>query len=300
MEIHLKRNVCDLTVTNESSLICDVWKYNLEEEMERVREVVQHYPYVSMDTEFPGVVARPVGTFTSSADHRYQTLRCNVDLLRIIQLGLTFTDSQGNLPAGICTWQFNFSFSLSEDMYAQDSIDLLKRSGIDFKRHESDGIDVDLFGELLISSGIVLEENIHWVSFHGGYDFAYLLKILTCQALPADEYVVSPFKFSMNLPRCSFFEILHDYFPCIYDIKYLMKLCKNMKGGLNELAKNLDVSRIGPQHQAGSDSLLTAATFFKMRRLFFNDSIDDKHSGVLFGLGTSYQVQEENLKVVNT
>ena len=58
-----------------------------------------------------------------------------------------------------------------------------------------------------------------------------------------------------------------------------------MKGGLNELAKNLDVSRIGPQHQAGSDSLLTAATFFKMRRLFFNDSIDDKHSGVLFGLG---------------
>lgn len=35
------------------------------------------------------------------------------------------------------------------------------------------------------------------------------------------------------------------------------------------------IERIGPQHQAGSDSLLTAATFFKMRKTFFDDSIDD-------------------------
>ena len=39
-------------------------------------------------------------------------------------------------------WQFNFKFSLTEDMYAQDSIDLLKDAGIDFAMHESDGIDV--------------------------------------------------------------------------------------------------------------------------------------------------------------
>jgi hypothetical protein len=41
----------------------------------------------------------------------------------------------------------------SEDMYAQDSIDLLQRAGIDFKRHEESGIDVLHFGELLMSSG---------------------------------------------------------------------------------------------------------------------------------------------------
>ena len=29
-------------------------------------------------------------------------------------------------------------------MYAQDSIDLLRRSGIDFARHETDGIDVNV------------------------------------------------------------------------------------------------------------------------------------------------------------
>lgn len=44
--------------------------------------------------------------------------------------------------------------------------------------------------------------------------------------------------------------------------------------------------RIGPSHQAGSDSLLTAATFFKMRELYFNDRIDDaEYNGKLYGLG---------------
>lgn len=31
---------------------------------------------------------------------------------------------------------------------------------------------------------------------------------------------------------------------------------------------------IGPLHQAGSDSLLTASTFFKMRKLYFRDVAD--------------------------
>ena len=41
-----------------------------------------------------------------------------------------------------------------------------------------------------------------------------------------------------------------------------------MAGGLNKLAEDLEVERIGPEHQAGSDSLLTQATFYKMRQLF--------------------------------
>jgi len=45
-------------------------------------------------------------------------------------------------------------------MYAQDSIDLLTKAGIDFNRNQQEGIDVADFGELLMSSGIVLNENI--------------------------------------------------------------------------------------------------------------------------------------------
>ncbi|ELR15719.1 ccr4associated factor, putative [Acanthamoeba castellanii str. Neff] len=256
--------------------IREVWAENLEEEMAHIRDIVEDYPYIAMDTEFPGIVARPIGNFKSPSEYHYQTLRCNVDLLKIIQLGLTFTDGEGRLPPGVATWQFNFKFSLTEDMYAQDSIDLLTRSGINFKRHEEHGVDVSHFGELLTSSGIVLDDRIKWISFHSGYDFGYLLKILTCKPLPAQEE--------------EFFELLLAYFPCIYDIKYLMKSCKSLKGGLNELANDLEVERIGPQHQAGSDSLLTSATFFKMKRMFFENNLDDsKFLGVLYGLGHPYK-----------
>lgn len=75
---------------------------------------------------------------------------------------------------------------LQEDMYAQDSIDLLTRSGIDFTRLEERGIEVDAFGELLMSSGLVLSDDIKWISFHSGYDFGYLLKLLTNAPLPGE------------------------------------------------------------------------------------------------------------------
>jgi len=253
------------------SYIRDCWADTLEAEMASIREIVVAYPYVSMDTEFPGVVVRPIGTFKSSSDFHYQTLRCNVDILKIIQLGLTFCNEDGELAPGVCTYQFNFTFSLADDIYAQDSIDLLTRSGIDFKAHEERGIDVAYFAELMISSGIVLCDEVRWVSFHSGYDFGYLMKLLTCKPLPAEED--------------DFFAELRLYFPNYYDIKFLMKSCEGLKGGLNKLAEDLDVERIGPEHQAGSDSLLTQATFFKMRQLFFeNEFCPTKHLNILYGL----------------
>lgn len=145
-------------------------------------------------------------------------------------------------------------------MYAQDSIDLLQNSGIQFRKHEDDGIDPLDFAELLMSSGIVLMDNIKWLCFHSGYDFGYLLKLLTDQNLPADE--------------SEFFDLLHIYFPNIYDIKYLMKSCKNLKGGLQEVADQLELRRVGPQHQAGSDALLTGMAFFKMREVLNDNNIN--------------------------
>ena len=50
--------------------------------------------------------------------------------------------------------------------------------------------------------------------------------------------------------------------------------------------------RIGASHQAGSDSLLTASTFFKMRELYFNDTLDDPDfNGKLYGLGQTFTLQ---------
>lgn len=94
-----------------------------------------------------------------------------------------------------------------------------------------------------------------------GYDFGYLLKVVTCSPLPSQE--------------ADFFALLRLWFPCVYDIKYLMRSCKTLKGGLQDVADDLGVSRIGQQHQAGSDSLLTANTFFKLRDVYFDGVIDD-------------------------
>ena len=61
-------------------------------------------------------------------------------------------------PSGCCP--VCREFKLADDIYAQDSIELLKQSGIDFARNEARGIDVQKFGELLMSSGIVLNEEV--------------------------------------------------------------------------------------------------------------------------------------------
>lgn len=80
-------------------------------------------------------------------------------------------------------------FVPSEDMYAQDSIELLTTSGIQFKKHEDEGIETLYFAELLMTSGVVLCDGIKWLSFHRYYVHAaigpliYMCKDNVCIAL---------------------------------------------------------------------------------------------------------------------
>jgi hypothetical protein len=49
---------------------------------------------------------------------------------------------------------------------------------------------------------------------------------------------------------------------------------------------DLALERVGPMHQAGSDSLLTCAAFFRLRKSFFGGRLDERRfAGVLYGLG---------------
>ncbi|KZO97107.1 CAF1-domain-containing protein [Calocera viscosa TUFC12733] len=269
-------------------VIRDVWASNFEAEMAYIRELIVDYPYVGMDTEFPGVVARPIGSFKTSSDYHYQTMRCNVDLLKLIQLGITLTDEHGRHPEEAFTWQFNFQFDLNDDMYAPESIDLLSNSGLDFARHQAEGIDPDEFAELFITSGLVANDEVCWVSFHrrvwpyplpsafsntvsSGYDFGYLISTLTSAPLPKYEE--------------DFFHLLGILFPSFYDIKFIWRHVKAAKGGLQDIADELGIMRIGPQHQAGSDSLLTSSVFFKICELYFPEHMNESYRGHLYGLG---------------
>lgn len=59
-----------------------------------------------------------------------------------------------------------YFFFHREDMYAQDSIDLLQNSGLQFVRHQDEGIDPVVFAELLMTSGVVIMEDVRFLSFH--------------------------------------------------------------------------------------------------------------------------------------
>ncbi|GMR48789.1 hypothetical protein PMAYCL1PPCAC_18984 [Pristionchus mayeri] len=259
--------------------IHDVWAANVEEEFGRMRELIRDYPYVAMDTEFPGVVATPLGQFKSKEDFNYQQVSCNVNMLKLIQVGFALVNDKGELPPSGDVWQFNFMFSLGEDMFSQESVDMLRVAGIDFDRLQTDGISTAVFGELLTTSGLIVDDRITWITFSAGYDFGYLFRTITLQELPREED--------------HFFNYHRLLFPKAYDVKLLLRMqpCQaaKLKGGLQEIADQLDVKRIGARHQAGSDALLTAHTFFKIKQQFFQDSWDRVVSpvcaGRLFGLG---------------
>ncbi|KZV30080.1 hypothetical protein F511_17302 [Dorcoceras hygrometricum] len=256
----------------DSIQIRDVWADNLEEEFEFIRNIIDDYPYVAMDTEFPGTFIQPPEESCDPRDLHYRRLKLNVDLLKLIQLGLTFSDDQGNLPHydtdKFCVWQFNFrEFNPEQDKYALESIEMLRRSGIDFTRNREKGISAERFGELMMSSGIVSNDSVCWVAFHCGYDFGYLIKLLTRQSLPETQ--------------AGFLELIAVFFPLLFDVKHLMKFC-GFQGGLNKLARQLGVERVGISHQAGSDSLLTARAFKKLKTITLEAEWKN-YAGVLHG-----------------
>ena len=307
----------------EDSRIRNVWKHNLKQEMAMLRSLVDDYPYIAMDTEFPGIVARPIGHFTHKGDYHYQTLRCNVDLLKMIQLGIALFRPDGSLPPADAAspdgrpfmsntvapyaWQFNFQFSLDSDMYAQESTNMLSKAGIDFERHASQGIEPEAFGALLISSGLVLDNDVHWLSFHSGYDFGYLMKLMISIPLPDEE--------------SEFHSYLEKFFPSLFDIKFMVKHAaarqmindntpvsqeaqmilnkSHSKSGLQDIAEELGVTRIGQAHQAGSDSLLTGQVYFEMKKKIFGGVIDEsRYCGQVWGLNA--QMPQSGNRDLNT
>lgn len=248
-----------------------------------------------------------MGNFPSKADYHYQCLRCNVDLLKLIQLGITLFSVEGDLPptqadsslgsAGYnnalipapCTWTFNFQFSIDEDMYSQDSIDMLQKAGVDFTKCKEIGIDPKEFGSLLITSGLVLDPDVSWLSFHSGYDFGYLMKMMMRAQLPPDED--------------EYLRLVRLWFPRIYDIKFLFRhaqrqLAKGVIGtqaaniinslgqrsGLQDIADELDCQREGRPHTAGSDAWLTGLVFWAIRHKIFENNIPEDLVGMIWGL----------------
>ncbi|XP_057451082.1 probable CCR4-associated factor 1 homolog 11 [Lotus japonicus] len=262
-------------------IIREVWAFNLEAEFQLIRGLIHRYPFISMDTEFPGVIFKPA----EPHNHRnlrptdtYRFIKANVDVLNLIQVGLTLSDAVGNLPdlgTDDCTfiWQFNFrDFNVTRDAHAPDSVALLRSQGIDFARNASAGVDSARFARLMMWSGLLRNNAVSWLTFHSAYDFAYLIKILTRRSLP------------VRLE--DFLRVVRVFFgDKVYDIKHLVKFCDSLYGGLDRIGQILKVDRVaGKSHQAGSDSLHTMQVFQKIKDVYFDNDGYKKHVNVLYGL----------------
>lgn len=253
---------------NKNSII-DVYEHNFTKEIKNLSSLLDKYNYIAMDTEFPGIVYQ-LNSF--SKDFYYKSLKLNVDNLKLIQVGITLCDENGNHPSNVSTWQFNLKFNIQNEKYSYESIALLNSSGINFEILAEKGIPFEMFAEYFITSGLILNEEITWISFHGAYDFAYLLKILSGNLMPETEF--------------SFFENLDIYFQNYFDIRHLVRGGQNFKGGLSRVAQELEIVRIGTTHQAGSDSIVTAQVFFSLiKRSYLTHDLLDESRNILFGLG---------------
>jgi CCR4-NOT transcription complex subunit 7/8 len=216
-----------------------------------------------------------------SEDFYYKSLKTNVNKLKLIQLGITIMNEKGEYPKNYPyhTWQFNLEFDKNIDKYHPTSMNLLKQSGIDFEKLKKRGINHKIFAEYLMTSNLVLNPDIKWVSFQGSYDFGYLLRLLLGKELPEKEE--------------DFIDLLDIYFMNYYDIRMLVKGYQNMQGGLNRLADQLKVQRMGTIHQAGSDSMLTLDVFFKLiQGGYINENKLKDLKNIIHGIGEGRDNEE--------
>lgn len=102
--------------------------------------------------------------------------------------------------------------------------------GINFEKLALHGIEHSTFSEYFVTSGLVLNPEIHWYGFHTDHDFAYLLSIVTNAPLPTNEEL--------------FMEALDHIFPNLYDIKVIAEASFGFfRSSLATLAEKLRAER---------------------------------------------------------
>ena len=269
--------ISDTNDTNERLGIIEVYEDNFIEQIKKIGYLLEDYNYIGMDTEFPGTVFH---LENRTEDFYYKSLKKNVDKLKLIQLGITLTNEKGEYPNPYHTWQFNLEFDKDTELYNEESMDMLKKCGINFDKLKKKGIKHNIFAQYFMISNLVLNPDIHWVSFQGSYDFGYLLKLLINTDLPQTE---DEFVNSLNL-----------YFINFYDIRVIVKDNDNLlKKGLSRLAELLEVRREGQEHQAGSDSMVTIDVFFKLKKkALVSENKFKEAKNILYGIGMGQDNEE--------
>ena len=98
-------NSPEIKNTSDNSGIKEVFNDNFIDEMKNLMSLLNKYNYIGMDTEYPGIVYQIENNLD---EFYYKSVKLNVESLKLIQLGITLSDSRGRFPYPFHTWQFNF------------------------------------------------------------------------------------------------------------------------------------------------------------------------------------------------
>lgn len=248
----------------------DVWAGNFNDELSNLAAVLPHYPWVCVDTEFPGAVHdSDTPRYLRGPRESYALVKKNVDDLKLLQVGIALSGPAGRFPVA---WQFNLrGFDPARHPSAPASLAMLRAQGMDFAMMNDYGIAPDDFAVGFHRSGLACAQ-LTWTAFSGSYDFAYLAKTLTGgQPLPAT--------------LDGFLALVRQLFGRnVLDVKHLARCCA-MRGGLEQVATALGVERAaGRAHCAGSDSLLTTDVLLAMLNRFFMNVDVLAHAGTIVDL----------------
>ncbi|CAI0450621.1 unnamed protein product [Linum tenue] len=258
----------------------EVWNHNLAEEISAMEDTLSNYPIVSVDAEFPGCL-RPTPRHAGE-EVRFADMKHNVDSTDLIQLGVTLSNEKGTVAA---IWQFNLEFDLDRDLHAKESIRFLQAHGVDFAKLKVHGIERVQFGAAF--GGLIGRRSrpLTWVTFHGLYDLAHIVKVVGRRPIPDTA--------------ADFGEMLGKGFDAVVDVKYAARyLAGGGEVGLQRLADELGVKRRGEAHTAGSDSLLTALVYSKLKKKVKHVVGQDCYVDFLYGIGGRIPRQSRRQGVV--
>lgn len=243
----------------------NVYNDNLAKSFKKIRKLSKKFNYISVNFTNPGTLA------SCGKRPEWDRIHTNVSLTNPIQLSLALYDENCNFGG---VWQFNFQYSLGSEMYREDTLVSLKRAKIGFDRLEETGILRQNFAETFICSGILLNNQIHWIAYHSGYTFGMMLQLLRSSLIPFDE--------------AEFFKLINLYFPNLYDIRYITSTKFN-----NTLAAQLFFEKVKIESLEISQSYKNcqkyALTFFRIKSILIGQNSFDTSSfnGFIYGLGAA-------------
>ncbi|XP_031473035.1 probable CCR4-associated factor 1 homolog 10 [Nymphaea colorata] len=267
----------------KSAALRQVWEENFYREQEFIRQVVLRHNYVTVATRViplptaPSPASSPAGATLPTSDENYAFFRQRANAMRLLQLGLTFSDEGGNLPKDPMTgerytWEFNVKVAKSMDEIDAVFRQHLTEKGMDVDYNMKNAIHPDVLCIGLWCMDTLMKERIRWVVFSGWAAFSPLLNIMRAEEQLPER-------------REAFLDLVKLYFPKFYEVRQLMSGC-GLSGTLEETANVLGAGVTDGEmfNQAGPDSLLTLLVFLGLRKRHFGRGIPEEQANLIMSI----------------